>query len=228
MATAVLHKLRSVDLTGPAGRLEAVLNEGSADAPFAALLAHPHPPSGGTMHHKVVYHAMKVMNAPEWGLRWPVLRFNFRGTGLSEGAYHGRAEAEDVLAALDWLAKEFERPIVAAGFSFGAAVTLAACCAGSGPGCGAHGVRAVVALGLPVQARHRTYEHPYLEHCPLPKLFLSGDHDEFAPREELAALTAQAEPPSATVFIPNADHFFTGRMDAMQAALAAWLKELLP
>jgi alpha/beta superfamily hydrolase len=223
MATAAVPKLRSIPLTGPAGRLEAVLNEGSPDAPFAALIAHPHPPSGGTMHHKVVYHAMKVMNAPEWGFRWPALRFNFRGTGLSHGAYDGRAETGDVLAALDWLTHEYHKPILAAGFSFGAAITLAASCSH----CDTRNIRAIAALGLPIQSTHRAYEHPYLENCPLPKLFLSGDHDEFAPREELASITAKAQP-AQTIFIPNSDHFFTGRIDAMQAELAAWLKELLP
>ncbi|MGB7547654.1 MAG: hypothetical protein WBM14_07890, partial [Terracidiphilus sp.] len=113
--------IRSVALSGPAGRLEALLNEGAPDARFAALLCHPHPKGGGTMHNKVVYHAMKALNAAEWGLGWPVLRFNFRGTGLSEGAHDGRAEAGDVLAALDWLENEYRRPLVVAGFSFGAA-----------------------------------------------------------------------------------------------------------
>ena len=120
--------LRSVDLTGPAGRLEALLNEGAPDARFAALVCHPHPKGGGTMHNKVVYHAMKVLNAPEWGLGWPVLRFNFRGTGLSEGTHDGKAETGDVLAALDWLENEYKRPVVVAGFSFGAAMALLACC----------------------------------------------------------------------------------------------------
>lgn len=224
MTTAVTHKLRSLHLTGPAGRLEALVNEGAADAPLAALVCHPHPPSGGTMHHKVVYHAMKTMNAPEWGFEWPVLRFNFRGTGLSHGEYDGRAETGDVLAALDWLEKHYRKPVVAVGFSFGAAITLAACCAN----CNALNVHAVAALGLPIQAKHRAYEYPWIESCPLPKLFLSGDHDEFAPRNELAALTAEAHPPSTTIFIENADHFFTGHLSAMQTALAAWLKEQLP
>jgi hypothetical protein len=80
--------LRSFDLAGPEGRLEALLNEGSADASYVALLCHPHPKGGGTMHNKVVYHAMKVFH----GLGWPVLRFNFRGTGLSQGKHDGRAE----------------------------------------------------------------------------------------------------------------------------------------
>ena len=85
--------LRSLDLHGPAGRLEALLNEGSPDAPYTALLCHPHPKGGGTLHSKVIYHAMKVVNDPAWGFGWPALRFNFRGTGLSEGVHDGLAES---------------------------------------------------------------------------------------------------------------------------------------
>ena len=100
------------------------MNEGSPERPFAALVCHPHPLGGGSLHNKVVYHAMKAMNAPEWGLGWPVLRFNFRGTGLSEGVHDGAAETGDVLAALRWLENEYKLPIVVAGFSFGAAMAL--------------------------------------------------------------------------------------------------------
>src|ERR1039458_149173 len=78
--TPATAALRSVSLCGPVGRLEALLNEGAPNARFAALVCHPHPLRGGSMHNKVVYHAMKVLNDPQWGLGWPVLRFNFRGT----------------------------------------------------------------------------------------------------------------------------------------------------
>jgi alpha/beta superfamily hydrolase len=155
--------LRSVDLTGPAGRLEAVVNEGAADAPFAALVCHPHPLGGGTMHNKVVYNAMKALNGPEWGLCWPVLRFNFRGTGLSHGAHDGEAEAGDVLAALDWLENEYKRPLVVVGFSFGAVMALNACC-------GHRQVSAFAALGLPTHAEGRDYSYPSLAPCTFPKL----------------------------------------------------------
>ena len=121
-------RLRSVDLQGPAGRLEAILNTGAPDARYAAVVCHPHPQRGGTMHNKVVYHAMKAMNDAAWGLSWPVLRFNFRGTGLSEGQHDGKAETGDVLAALDWLEREYRLPLIVAGFSFGAAMALWACC----------------------------------------------------------------------------------------------------
>src|SRR5271170_6026544 len=113
------------DLHGPAGQLEALLNAGRPDAEFAALVCHPHPLFGGTMHNKVVYHAVKALAS--FGL--PVLRFNFRGAGLSAGVHdNGRGERDDVHAALDWLDHEFHMPILFSGFSFGANVGLRACC----------------------------------------------------------------------------------------------------
>src|SRR5208283_2327734 len=200
--------LRSVELAGPAGRLEALVNEGAADARFAALICHPHPLGGGNLHNKVVYHAMKALNDPEWGLGWPVLRFNFRGTGLSEGAHDGKAEAGDVLAALDWLQNEYRLPLVVVGFSFGAAMALSACC-------GRRTVRAVVALGLPTHADGIDYRYRFLAGCTVRKLFLSGDHDEYAPAQQLAQVAASASDPKQLVLIPGADHFFAGRLEPM-------------
>src|SRR5581483_6629843 len=109
--------LRTVDdLRGPAGRLEALLNAGAPGAHYAALVCHPHPLGGGTMHNKVVYHTMKAFQS----LDLPVLRFNFRGTGLSEGEHdYGHGEQDDVRAAIDWLDNEFHLPLIFAGFSFG-------------------------------------------------------------------------------------------------------------
>jgi alpha/beta superfamily hydrolase len=214
-------RLQSVDLVGPAGRLEAVLNLGAPNAPFAALVCHPNPQAGGTMHNKVVYHAMKVLNDPEWGFGFPVLRFNFRGTGLSEGAFHGRAETGDVLAALVWLENGYNRPIVVAGFSFGAAMALSACCGRP------QNIRAVAALGLPTTADGHNYHYRSLSSCYLPKLFLSGDNDNFAPAAQLAQVGASSPEPKSMVLLPGADHFFTGKLELMQQALAGWLKEQL-
>ena len=218
-----LARVRSVILHGPAGRLEAILNDGRSDAPFAALLCHPHPLGGGTMHNKVVYHAMKALNAPEWELGFPVLRFNFRGTGLSEGVHDGQAESADVLAAVRWLQHEYHRPILAVGFSFGAAMSLAASCAAPEAD-----VRAFVALGLPIRALNRRYDYPFATHCTLPKLFLSGDRDQYGPVPELERVVESTADPKRLVLIEGADHFFTDRLAPMQAALAGWLKELLP
>jgi len=217
--------LRTVNLAGPAGRLEAVVNEGDPDASCAALVCHPHPLGGGTLHNKVVYHAMKALNAPEWGLQWPVLRFNFRGTGLSEGVHDGSAESGDVLAAIDWLDSAYGRPVVVVGFSFGAAMSLKAVCehtvAGKPP------VKAIAALGLPTHALGREYQYSFLPACSVPKLFLSGDRDQFAPSSALEQVAAAAGEPKEIHFVSAADHFFTGRLEPMQNALARWLKELV-
>jgi hypothetical protein len=223
-AFAGRNSLRAVDLRGPVGRLEAVLNEGEPASRFAAIVCHPYPPGGGTMHNKVVYHAAKVLNAPEWGLQLPVLRFNFRGTGLSEGEHDGLAESEDVIAALNWIHAEYNLPVIVVGFSFGAAMALAACCTDSRPRLGAD-IRALAILGLPTRALHRRYDHPSLSACTLPKLFLSGDQDQFAPQENLQQVVNSAAEPKSLTLIPGADHFFTGRLDSMQNALACWLKE---
>ena len=111
--------IRSLFLNGPAGRLEALLNAGAPDATYAAVVCHPHPMFGGTLHNKVVFHTMKALNS----FGFPVLRFNFRGTGLSEGEHdHGGGEVEDVRTSLDWLDTAFHLPLLFAGFSFGAAV----------------------------------------------------------------------------------------------------------
>jgi hypothetical protein len=217
--------VRSVTLAGPAGRLEALLNSGSPQASAAALVCHPHPLGGGTLHNNVVYHASKAMNDPAHGLELPVLRFNFRGVGLSDGEYDGEREADDVLAALDWLANEFHFPIVAAGYSFGAVMALRACCAGSSPRAD---LRALIPIGLPTRSADPAFEYPYLSSSTVPKLFLSGDRDEFAPAEELRQVAALAAEPKRLVLLPGAGHFFAGHFTAVEQTIAAWLKEQLP
>ncbi|HET6168663.1 MAG TPA: alpha/beta fold hydrolase [Terracidiphilus sp.] len=214
-------RLRTVDLFGPAGRLEGIVNEGAPDAAFSALVCHPHPMGGGTLHNKVVYHAMKTLNAPVWGFGCPVLRFNFRGVGLSDGTHHGAEEVTDVLAAINFLENEYALPILLAGFSFGAAMALEACTQTGAD------VRAVAALGLPTHAEGRSYHYPFLADLRKPKLFLSGDQDQFAPPAELDSIVRQACEPKHMVLVPGADHFFAGRLSQMQNALAAWLKEQL-
>ncbi len=180
------------------------------------------------MHSKVVYHAMKVLNDPQWGFGWPVLRFNFRGAGLSEGLHDGNAEVDDVVAALEWLDHEFARPVVVAGFSFGAAIAVAACCRGAQTAQAARSTtdhRALIALGLPMQVDRRTYDYSFLHETTVPKLFLSGDHDQFASPGQLAEFAASAAEPKQLILIPGADHFFTGQLEPMQHAIANWLTE---
>src|SRR6202021_2127944 len=132
--------IRSLFLDGPAGRLEALLNAGAASATQAAVVCHPHPLFGGTLHNKVVFHTMKALNS----FGFPVLRFNFRGTGLSHGEHdNGNGEVEDVRTALDWLEAEFHLPLIFAGFFFGAAGGLKAASSD------ARG-EALIAVGTPV------------------------------------------------------------------------------
>jgi uncharacterized protein len=217
------RSVRNIDLYGPAGRLEALLNEGPPDAKFAALVCHPHPLGGGNLHSKVVYRAMKALNDPLWGLGLPVLRFNFRGTGLSDGQHDGDAEVEDVMAGLEWLENAFRLPIVAVGFSFGAVMALKACRRLEQH----HNLRALVALGLPIEAKDRKYHFSFLKDVFIPKLFLSGDHDRFAPAAQLRQVVASSAEPKHLVLLPGADHFFTGQLEPMQQILSGWLKEQL-
>jgi uncharacterized protein len=206
------------DLSGPAGRLEALLNTGSPDARYAVLLCHPHPLGGGTMHNKVVYHAMKAFNS----LGLPVLRFNFRGTGLSEGSHdHGRGEQDDVRAALDWLDRNLGLPLLFAGFSFGSYVGLRVAC--SDPR-----VKGAVALGLPVHAEDRDYSYDFLAHCAMPKLFISGTRDQYGPHAQVEAAVASAAPPTEMVWIDDADHFFAGKLVEVQEAIRSWVLSRFP
>ncbi len=215
--------IRSLFLPGTAGRLEALLNAGSATATHAALVCHPHPLYGGTLHNKVVFHAMKALNS----FGFPVLRFNFRGTGLSEGEHgHGASEVEDVRTALGWLEREFTLPIVFAGFSFGAAVGLRAAYNDDR-------VRALIALGLPAMpvpsesGEARVYDFEFLRACPKPKLFVSGSRDQFAPPGSLEALVNSFAEPKKVVRIEAGDHFFEGRLREMREAIETWVKENL-
>lgn len=210
------NEIRSFFLEGPAGRLEALLNTGDENATHAAVVCHPHPVYGGTMHNKVVYHATKTLN--EFG--FPVLRFNFRGAGRSEGEHdNGRGEVDDVRAALDWLEREFTVPIVFAGFSFGAGVGLRVACADAR-------VTAMIALGTPVEAAGREYGYGFLRACSKPKLFLSGTQDQYCPRERIEKVVQEAAPPKELVLIEGADHFFEGRLGEVQAAMREWLEKL--
>jgi len=214
--------IRSFFLDGPSGRLEALLNAGSDAATHAAVVCHPHPLFGGTLHNKVVFHTMKALHS----FGFPVLRFNFRGTGLSQGEHdYGQGEVEDVRAALDWLDLEYHLPIVFAGFSFGAAVGLQAAC--SDPR-----VDAAIGVGIPAgpvaagSEVPRTYGFDFLQACAKPKLFISGARDQFGPRDKLEALVASVPEPKKLVLIEGGDHFFEGRLREMRESIEEWVKQV--
>jgi alpha/beta superfamily hydrolase len=206
----VLH--RTFFLEGPAGRLEAMLWTSSHPSPLAALVCHPHPLYGGTMHNKVVFQVAKTLHH----LGIPVLRFNFRGAGLSGGAHdNGRGEHDDVRAALDYLQQEFPGlPILLGGFSFGAWVGLRV-------GCKDARVTELVGLGLPVDSSSLDYLHE----CAKPKLIIQGCNDQYGARETVEALFAALPEPKQLVFVEGADHFFAGKLRVVDSALGSWFKE---
>jgi hypothetical protein len=210
--------IRSFFLNGPAGHLEALLNAGAAGATHAALVCHPHPSFGGTLHNKVVFHAMKALST----VGFPVLRFNFRSAGLSQGQHdHGRGEVDDVRTALDWLDKEFRLPMIFGGFSFGAAVGLQAACPDTR-------VKAMIALGTPIAAiDNRSYDFAFLQSCAKPKLFVSGDRDQFGPRPELERLAMSIPEPRRLVLIEGADHFFEGKLRELRETIESWIREVV-
>lgn len=214
-------------LSGPAGRIEALLwasatDAASAQPPLAAVVCHPHPLFGGTMHNKVVYQVAKTIH--RFGL--PVLRFNFRGVGLSEGTHDkGEGEVDDVMAAMNFLAAEyFGVPLLVAGFSFGSWVGLRA-------GCSDTRVTELVGLGLPVgDLDNRSFA--FLESCEKPKLLVSGEFDRFGPPNQLRALVeqfrARVKEKTRITVIPGGDHFFAGHLPELDRVLADWLRERHP
>lgn len=204
---------RTFFLKGPAGRIEAMLwTVASTGERRVAVVCHPHPLFGGTMHNKVVFQVAKTLH----GLGVPVLRFNFRGAGLSEGQHDkGRGETDDVRAALDYLAKEFPaQPILLAGFSFGAYVGLRV-------GCADARVKEVAGLGLPVN----NSDLSFLAECEKPKLILQSAHDQYGSRERVEALYATLSEPKELAFVDAPDHFFAGKLVEMGHAFETWLNE---
>jgi uncharacterized protein len=209
--------IESLFLEGEAGRLEALLNLGAPRAEYACVVCHPHPLFGGTMHNKVVFRTMKALN----GFGFPVLRFNFRGAGSSAGEHdEGRGEIADVRVALDYLSGRFGLPILFAGFSFGAAIGLRA--AAVHPQ-----VKGLILVGTPVNAEGRAYRYELLQESTLPKLMVSGDHDQFATVAQLEEVFAAASGPKRLVVIPEADHFFGGHLEELREAVQGWASEVV-
>jgi hypothetical protein len=212
MTTA--HDSRSFFLEGPAGRLEAILWTPSTLArhrpPLAAVVCHPHPLFGGTMHNKVIYQTAKSLDA----LGLPVLRFNFRGAGLSEGKHdRGNGEQDDVRSALDFLKEKFpDIPVLLAGFSFGAWTGLRV-------GCADERVSHLIGLGIPVNST----DFSFLRACHKPKLFVHGSNDEHGAIAKVKALVASLPGENHLVVIDGVDHFFAGKLNELDAAITNWL-----
>ncbi len=197
------------------GRLEAILKEPSeVPARGMALVLHPHPLGGGTMHNKVVFRAASALN--DAGLT--TLRINFRGVGQSTGEHdEGRGEIEDVRAVLDYLEANYhDTSITLCGFSFGARV-------GMEIGSFDDRVARLISIGTPIDK----YDFSFLANCRKPILFVHGEQDEFGNLNDLRTLVAELEQQTSVQLsvIPKAGHFFEGHLDELKGVITKWVTQ---
>ncbi len=212
-----MPSLVPIDLVAPAGRLEGQLDLPDGPPRAAALVCHPHPLHGGTMHTHAVFRAMRALR--DRGRA--VLRFNFRGVGRSQGAYdEGRGERDDARAALAELRRRYPGlPLTCGGFSFGSWVGLAV---GVEAGAGA-----LLGLGLPC----RLYAFDELAASAAPKALVHAEHDQFCGTREIEALAAKLRPPARLWVVPGASHLFTECLDRYELAVGEavdWLLQEAP
>ena len=203
-----------VRLASSAGELEGLLEIPAGFTGLAGVvLCHPHPLYGGTMRHKV----LARLSSTFAGLGAAVIRFNFRGVEQSEGSHdHGRGELDDAMAAMDYLAGTVSpRHLILGGFSFGAWVAARVAV-----------TRREAAFCLSVGTPARMYDYRFLESLHLPTLFVQGDRDDFGSPAEIFALS-QLDPLFQLATVPGADHFFTGRLPALQEAVAGFFLPVL-
>lgn len=204
--------LRHVDLFSSAGRLEALYRE-LQDPAAIAVVCHPHPLGGGTLHNKVVFRAARGLE----NANVATLRFNFRGVGTSGGTHDaGEGEQQDVTAAIDWARRKHPgKKLIVGGFSFGAWVS-------SRVACETAEVDAMFLIGTPVNK----YDFGYLRHCDKPMLILHGTQDEHGDVRKLEPLAQQIRN-AETIIITGADHFFTKQLDAVEETMRVWADEFL-
>ena len=199
------------------GQLEAIIKE-PRDGPAkgVALVLHPHPLGGGTMHNKVVFRAASALN--DAGLL--TLRINFRGVGQSSGAHDfGIGELEDAKAGLNYLAQQYpDHPITVCGFSFGARM-------GMEVGLEDERVKLLISIGTPIDK----YDFGFLDQCRKPLLLVHGERDEFGNVDKLRKLVDRVAQscPVKLVVVPSADHFFEGSLDQLKQAINEWITSQL-
>lgn len=204
--------LRHVDLYSSAGRLEALYRD-LQDPSGIAVVCHPLPTGGGTLHNKVVFRAARGLEAANVA----TLRFNFRGVGTSGGKFEGgEGEADDVTAAIEWAKRKLPgKKLFVGGFSFGGWMATRV-------GCELAEIDAMFLIGTPVNK----YDFGYLRHCEKPTLFIHGTQDEHGDVGKLEKLV-QTVRNAESVIITGADHFFTKQLDAVEETMRAWAAELL-
>ncbi len=191
------------------GSLEAILKEPGDAIKGVALVCHPHPLGGGTMHNKVVYRA--AAGLVEAGL--VALRFNFRGVGSSTGAHDdGVGEKDDVKDALDYLSENYpNQPMILAGFSFGARVGLEVALEDDR-------IERLISIGTPVDK----YDFSFLKENRKPILFVHGDRDEFGSVPDLQGLFERLECEKELIVFENCGHFFDNHLNELKSAVRDW------
>jgi len=202
----------SVKIPVSHGHLEGMVKEPDGAPRAAAIVCHPHPLHGGSMHTKAVYRAAQGFN--EAGV--VALRFNFRGVGTSTGSHDdGVGEQDDVRAALDWLEGEYPHlPLIVGGFSFGSMVGMSV---------GAEDDRVVgmLGIGLPVDLDHR-YDYGYLANAEKPVLIVQGENDEFGSGQLVADELTPLGAHITVVRVPGTDHYFAGRLEELRGAVRGY------
>ena len=197
-------------IAGPAGRLQALLEQPADGAPTGAVVVcHPHPQHGGTMHNKVTHTLARSFVR----LGFAALRFNFRGTEQSEGRFdEGIGELDDARAAIAWMRARYAgQPFWLAGFSFGAAIAVRASMVGDVSGLVS--VAPAVsrfANGLDGQPDCRW-------------LIVQGDEDELVTVEETIDWLNTLRPGPALQVFAGAEHFFHGRLGELREAVTAFV-----
>jgi len=203
-----------LDLVGPSGRLEAILDEPTSPAPprAAVVLAHPHPLHGGTMHTKAVYQTAKALAR----IGCAVVRFNFRGVGASQGVHdNGIGERDDVGAAIDAMAARYPGVrLWTAGMSFGSWVALTR---------GAEDPRVSALIGIAVPVG--TYDFEPVARSGKALFLIHGEFDEICPLKDVRAFYARATEPKELVVIETADHLFTGNVSLVAEAIEDLLED---
>jgi alpha/beta superfamily hydrolase len=204
--------LKQVDLRSDAGRLEGLYRQ--IDEPRGvAVVCHPHPLHGGTLHNKVVFRAARGFERADVA----TLRFNFRGAGTSQGTHdNGAGEQRDVEAAIDWVqSRHARKPLILGGFSFGSWVA-------SKVGCVRNDIAAMFLIGAPVN----NYDLGYLKHCRHPILFLHGSDDEHGDVEALSRLVEKCHR-AELVVVAGADHFFRNQVEVVEETIREWTAAVL-
>jgi alpha/beta superfamily hydrolase len=209
-----MARLLSIDIPVSHGALEGLLrlpDDEAAQPAMVAVVCHPHPAHGGTMHNKVVFHIAQALG----DLGIPALRFNFRGVGRSTGVYdEGNGECEDVWAALDEIAHRYPNaPVCLAGFSFGSWVGLPIGCADSR-------VRQLIGVGIPTSL----LTTDALAECRKPKLIVQGELDQYGPQSSLTPWFHALPGPKSLAIVPQADHFFSGHQNELQEAILSYFR----